>query len=140
MGEGMDEPIRELHLLLKHMKPSIRERDLVYVLLKESDELPDEVHILCKFKEDEGNTLIVRKSVADEMEYDYEGSWTRIILQVHSSLDAVGFIAEIASELARHGISTNIFSAYFHDHILVQSSLADKAIDILRDLTGTKLK
>ena len=36
-------------------------------------------------------------------------------------------------KLAEHGIAANMFAAYFHDHVFVQSDLADRAIGILSE-------
>jgi hypothetical protein len=57
-----------------------------------------------------------------------------ISLTVHSSLDAVGLTAAFSSKLAEHGISANVFAGYYHDHIFVQSELAQSAIEALNEI------
>ncbi|MGC8878761.1 MAG: ACT domain-containing protein [Anaerolineae bacterium] len=39
-------------------------------------------------------------------------------MTVHSSLSAVGSLAETTGTLARAGISVNPVTAYYHDHLL----------------------
>lgn len=60
-----------------------------------------------------------------------------ITLTVHSSLDAVGFVARITSALADAGISVNPIAAYHHDHLLVPSDRAAEAMAILERLSAT---
>ena len=59
----------------------------------------------------------------------------RIILEVHSSLEAVGLTASVASALAEAGISANVVAAYYHDHIFVPKASADRALAVLQALT-----
>ena len=54
-----------------------------------------------------------------------------ITLTVHSSLEAVGLTAAIATELARFGVSANVVAAYFHDHVFVPSAQAEQALAAL---------
>lgn len=56
-----------------------------------------------------------------------------ITLSIHSSLDAVGFIAAVAGKLAQHGISVNPISAYYHDDLFVPSETADRAMKVLAE-------
>jgi len=39
-----------------------------------------------------------------------------ITLNVHSFLESVGFMSEVLTALAAHGISCNVVPAYDHDH------------------------
>jgi hypothetical protein len=63
---------------------------------------------------------------------DPSGEWARISLRVHSSLDAVGLTAEIATRLAELGISANVVAALRHDHIFVPWDRRDEALEALR--------
>ena len=58
-----------------------------------------------------------------------------ISLTVHSSLDAVGFLAAITTKLAQSGISVNPVSAFYHDHLFVPVNRADEAVSLLREFT-----
>ncbi|WP_238326176.1 ACT domain-containing protein [Marinomonas sp. S3726] len=53
-------------------------------------------------------------------------------MTVHSSLDAVGLTAAVATKLAEHDISANVIAAYYHDHIFVQKEKADAALQALK--------
>jgi hypothetical protein len=57
-----------------------------------------------------------------------------ITLMVHSSLEAVGFLAVITERLAAAGISVNAISAYYHDHIFVPVDKAFQAMKILHQI------
>ena len=59
-----------------------------------------------------------------------------ITLNVHSSLDAVGFLAAITTRLATAGMGVNPVSGYFHDHLFVPADRADEAMAILEALAG----
>lgn len=55
-----------------------------------------------------------------------------ITLNVHSALDAVGFLAHVTSALAREEMRVNPGSAFFHDHLFVPDG---REMDALRVLT-----
>ena len=52
-----------------------------------------------------------------------------ITLSVHSSLDAVGFLAAITNKLAAAAISFNPVSAYYHDHLFIPANRAEQAMN-----------
>lgn len=57
-----------------------------------------------------------------------------ITLNVHSSLEAVGLLAAMTSELAWRGIAANAVSAWYHDHLLVPAAGAEKAMAALTEI------
>jgi hypothetical protein len=81
----------------------------------------DPAETLCIFRENEGLTVICSRTYADRHGLPYEGSFRQVTLSVHSSLQAVGFLAVVSSALARVGIPCNVISAFYHDHIFVPS-------------------
>lgn len=87
------------------------------------------------FLEKEGLTLVVPKEKADEHWLKYESVFRCITLNVHSSLDAVGLTSAFSTKLTEHGISANVIAGYFHDHIFVQETLAQKALEAIHELT-----
>lgn len=88
------------------------------------------------FHEDEGLTLILPRETAMELGVDHVFPCRRITLNVHSALEAVGFLAAVATELTRHGISTNPVSGFYHDHIFVPVDQADNAMTALTALSN----
>jgi len=54
---------------------------------------------------------------------------------VHSALDAVGLTAAFSNALSSAGISCNVVAAYYHDHIFVDKKDAERAMEVLLDLT-----
>jgi hypothetical protein len=57
-----------------------------------------------------------------------------ITISVHSSLEAVGLIAAISAKLKDVGVSANVVSGFYHDHIFVPDGKEDVAVQALRDL------
>lgn len=89
------------------------------------------------FEEAEGTTLIMLKSEAESHSLSYEFPCRMITLNIHSSLEAVGFIARIASELAKYDMGVNPVSGFFHDHLFVPDGREHQAMDILQKLASS---
>ena len=125
-------------------------KDLDFLLRKASPVLdPDRYVFVCRsakygdhaewqpvasFAESEGLTLVIRQEIADANALSYEGVFKKITLAVHSSLSAVGLTAKFAQRLAESDISANVFAAFYHDHIFVPLSDADRAMSALATL------
>jgi uncharacterized protein len=127
---------RDLQKLLRSLSATLEPQIYVFVTIGEAD-LPDGIHARMIFHEAEGITLILLKTEADTLGLEYTFPCRMITLDVHSSLDAVGFIARISAELSRQGIGVNPVSAFFHDHLFVPVGREDEAIDILRRIAET---
>lgn len=126
--------IVNLSILLATMKPEIMPGDWVFCSVKGT--LVDYVHLnpLATFIEAEGLTLLLSQTQADQNNIAYSGTFKQITLTVHSSLDAVGLTAAIATQLTEHNISANVVAAYYHDHIFIpvdKAQLALTAINVL---------
>lgn len=87
------------------------------------------------FEEAEGTTLIVLKSEAEAHGLAYEFPCRMITLNIHSSLEAVGFMARIATELAKHDMGVNPVSGFYHDHLFVPDGRATDAMRVLDGMT-----
>ena len=93
------------------------------------------VEPIATFKEHEGLTVVISKQTADAEGMQYDGVFKQITLTVHSSLNAVGLTAAVATKLAEKGLSANVIAAFYHDHIFVQTDVADKALAALNEFT-----
>lgn len=121
-----------LDVLLTSMRPVLREGDYVFCTLPHPA-APDlgALAPVGLFHEEEGLTLILRRERADAAGLAYAGVFRWLTLSVHSSLEAVGFMAAVATRLAAHGIGVNPVAAYFHDHLFVPAPRAPEALALL---------
>lgn len=124
-----------LEALLRGMSARLAEGCLVFATLPDR-RLPPGLAPLMTFEEAEGTTLILRREAAEAAGLAYVFPCRMITLEVHSALDAVGFIARIATELTRHGIGANPVAGYFHDHLFVPEDRADAALAVLHRLAA----
>ncbi|HCE1908433.1 TPA: ACT domain-containing protein [Vibrio parahaemolyticus] len=122
--------------LLRSMSPKRMESEFVFCTV--SGVLTDYVDLnpVATFIESEGLTLVLEKSVAENAGLSFDGIYNQITLTVHSSLEAVGLTAAVASKLASKGISANVIAAYYHDHIFVQSGKAEAAVSALEEFSA----
>ena len=88
-------------------------------------------------REDEGPTVVMKRSDADAdgIPYDFVAAW--ITLTVHSDLAAVGLTAAFSAVLAAEGISCNVLAGFHHDHLLVPSDRRDDALAVLTALSAS---
>ncbi len=125
---------KDLKQLIKTMTPFLHEGEFVFCTLEDINKI-DIKQVTCVFKEAEAYTIVISRPVADEwkLSYQYIAAW--ITLNVHSSLEAVGLTAAFSSALARQRISCNVVAAYYHDHIFVDSKDAQRAMEVLMELS-----
>jgi hypothetical protein len=123
----------DLIKLLKSLRPQRHPGQYVFCSLKSTEGIRLE-DALFHFREAEGTTLVYKKETADrlQLEYSFIAAW--ITLTVHSSLEAVGLTAAVATALAKAGISCNGVAAFFHDHLFVPERDAEKAMEVLARL------
>ncbi len=126
---------KNLDTLLRTMKPVLNDGNFVFCTVKDIAQL-NLNDILLFFKEEEGVTIIVEQTIADNLQLDYSFVASWITLTVHSSLEAVGLTAAFSKALAEEQISCNVVAGYFHDHIFVEKKMADKAIKVLNALSA----
>ena len=62
--------------------------------------------------------------------------YARLTMLVHSSLEAVGMTAAMATALTERGISANVVAAYYHDHIFVPWDRRHDAMEASRALAA----
>ncbi|PZR89693.1 MAG: hypothetical protein DLM67_18605 [Candidatus Nephthysia bennettiae] len=130
----MPEPGEDLASLLARMRPALSEAPCVFVTRPRvtCEELEA---ALGSFREDEGVTLILEEERAARPGLEARPRWARITLTVHSSLSAVGLIANVATALAEAGISCNPMSAWYHDHLFVPWEQRQAALEALQQLS-----
>lgn len=130
----MIEPIKNLDILIHNMEP-IRGSDYAFCQIDEATFHATSVMPLAMFCELEGITVIYPLAEAENLGLPVSWVGTLITLNVNSSLDAVGFLAKITSQLAAANISVNAFSPVSHDHLFVKPGDADRTIEILRKMS-----
>jgi hypothetical protein len=129
----------ELDVLLQHMDPICDSENYVFVSVSEVSFRNNfaKLHLFATIHEPEGITIVITKQQADQKNCIYNGVFNCISLQIHSSLEAVGLTAAVATKLAKLGISTNVIAGYYHDHIFVPEKHTCTALSALHDLTKT---
>lgn len=130
---------QQLDELLRNMQPVLLPDVFVYVTVaRRSSEWQAvesaEVAVIMQFEEQEGTTLVMTQTDASSLKLPFVYPCRIITLNIHSALEAVGFLARITTHLAAHGLSVNPVSAYYHDHLLVPEDRANEAVDLLAEL------
>jgi hypothetical protein len=126
--------VRELTHLLKDAAPRLTEGEYVFVCVPD---WPAALRLspVGVFTEGEGITAICRREQAEAAGLDFDGVYRQLTLTVHSSLQAVGFLAAISGALAERGIPCNAVSAFYHDHIFVPAADAGRALGAIAELS-----
>ena len=124
----------DLDVLSQSLSAELVEGTFVFATM--SDPVPDGLNPRMMFQEAEGTTLILLKSEAEAHAIPYEFPCRMITLNVHSALEAVGFIARIATELAKHGMGVNPVAGFYHDHLFVPEGREEDAMDVLAGIAA----
>jgi hypothetical protein len=126
-----------LAILLQNMKPEMHDGVFVFCSVPLDREIPATLQPVHIFREREGTTLVVRREEAESVGLPCQFASRLITLSVHSSLEAVGFLAAITGRLAEAGISVNAVSAYYHDHLFVPERRAEEALHLLQEMSNS---
>jgi hypothetical protein len=124
-----------LDILLKSLKPVLMEGEFVFCSLPPTSLKQLQLTPICQFREQEGITVIIPRQQADHSSLQYNCIYRQITLSVSSSLAAVGFLAVIASKLAQAGISVNVISGYYHDHLFIPRDKVSETMIILQEIS-----
>jgi len=127
---------RNLDVLIGSLSAVLADGLYVFVTLP-GKSIPGGLEPRMIFQEAEGTTLILLKSEAEALGMEYECPCRMITLNVHSSLEAVGFMARISTELAGHDMGVNPVSGFFHDHLFVPDGREQEAMMLLGKLAET---
>ncbi|MEM8756100.1 MAG: ACT domain-containing protein, partial [Pseudomonadota bacterium] len=119
--------------LLASMAPELGDETWVFATVPPGASAPD---ALMRYEEAEGTTLILTRAAAEAAGLAHVFPCRRITLNVHSALDAVGFLAAIVPALAAAGMGVNPVAGFHHDHLFVPEERAADAMAILRGLSA----
>jgi uncharacterized protein len=122
-----------LDKLLKTMKPKHNAGEFVFCSLTDVNKI-NFTDIVLLFREKEGFTVILRRRMADNLNLNYSFITAWITLPVHSPLQGAGFIADFSKAFSNSNIRFNMVSAFYHDHVFVDSKDVHKAMGILNRL------
>ena len=121
--------------LLASMEPVLQDGVFVFAAIVDEN-ISSNLNPVMSFREAEGTTLIIRQDAAEDAGIPYEFPCRMITLNIHSSLDAVGFLAVITARLATLGIGVNPVSAFYHDHLFIPHESVDDVMEQLRGLAA----
>ncbi|MEM1232594.1 MAG: ACT domain-containing protein [Pseudomonadota bacterium] len=124
-----------LDALIRSMSATLIDGLYVFVTV-EPGKMPSGLAPRMVFEEAEGTSLIVLKADAEKHGLAYEFPCRMITLNIHSSLEAVGFMARISTELAKHNMGVNPVSGFFHDHLFVPDGREDDALAALQEMSA----
>lgn len=125
---------KNLSRLIAGMRPKLQDGVFVFTTLSPDAPPPAGIAPLMVFREAEGTTLILTEDQAQRAGVAATFRSRMITLEIHSSLEAVGFMAAIATRLAEAGMGVNPVSAFYHDHLFVPAERADEAVAILEEM------
>ena len=123
-----------LDQLIASMEPVVAPETYVFCTVTDLEALAT-VRPRMLFEEEEGLTLIVEKDQAVAAGLAFEFECRMITLNIHSSLEAVGFLAAITPELAALGMGVNPVSAFYHDHLFVPADRVIEAVHSLKSMS-----
>ncbi|TPM27921.1 ACT domain-containing protein [Mesorhizobium sp. B2-3-4] len=124
----------DLKTLLASMTPDLLDGVYVFATLGSGVPQPEGLEPVMTFREREGVTLIVAEQAASAAGLTASFRCRMITLNIHSSLEAVGFLAAITTRLAAAGMGVNPVSAFYHDHLFVPVDRAEEAMGLLMEL------
>jgi hypothetical protein len=129
---------RNLQALLSSLTTTVHPDTFVFITMPDEvtsiGALPPSMDARMAFQEAEGLTIVATRASADAHGLRYSFPSRMITLNVHSSLEAVGFIARVATKLAERGIGANPVSAFFHDHLFVADGREGEVVAALKEL------
>ena len=129
----------DINVLIGSMRPVLHEKQFVFATVPVGFDSSD-LNPMMVFQEQEGTTLIITEEVASSARLNAEFPCKMITLNIHSSLEAVGFLAKITGHLAALNMGVNPVSGFYHDHLFVPADRADDALVALKELSAAVLK
>lgn len=141
----------DLQTLLSSMKPSLAPETYAFSTIPATSTTTSNLLPLLMslpslqmlFREEEGWSIILPKHVAEEVGLETSFPCKKITLGVHSALEAVGFLAAVATRLTDVGVGCNPVSGFYHDHVFVPEGREGEVMEALRGMSeeaGSGLK
>lgn len=141
MSDSGTRPVKGTRKMVASMTPVMQNGTFVFCSMFHNDDAMAVMQFARgAFAEDEGMSLILKKTDADRLGLSYERELNQITLMVFSSHTSVGLTATVTGELARRKIPAFVVSATQHDHLFVPTARAKQAMDLLRDLQSRAQK
>lgn len=126
---------KSLATLLSTLTTTLHPTTYVFTTFKNNDaNTPPLSEAQLFFRESEGITVITSLDYATRHGLEYFFPSKMITLNVTSSLEAVGFMAVIASRLATKDMGVNPVSGFYHDHLFVPLGKEEEALSLLAEL------
>ncbi|KAB7613422.1 ribonuclease H family protein [Amylibacter sp. SFDW26] len=126
----------DLDTLIGSMEPVLYPEHYVFATTTDT-EIVTRAKAKMVFEEAEGTTLIVLKEEAERLGLEGEFLCQMITLNIHSSLEAVGFMARIATHLSKLDMGVNPVAGFYHDHLFIQVEKVPAAMGGLRELIAS---
>ncbi|KAG4419083.1 hypothetical protein IFR04_007775 [Cadophora malorum] len=101
-----------LSALLSTLKTALSPETFVFLTVPNGQSPPPSLFIQMLFRETEGLTIITTKESAEAHKLEYIFPSKMITLDIHSSLEAVGFMAAVSAKLTESGIGVNPVSGF----------------------------
>lgn len=128
---------RDLACLLATLKVTTNTETFVFLTFPSSEAPPATLFQQMCFREKEGLTVITTLASATEHDIKEITFPCRMITcEVHSSLEAVGFMAKMTNCLTDRGIGANCVAGFFHDHLFVEEGRAEQAVVALEEMVN----
>lgn len=127
--------IKNINEIIKKLNPKLNKGEYVFCSVNNLKKFNFK-KIIGTFKEKKGLSIIIEKEEAVNLSLSYSFIAAWITLKVNSSLESVGLTAAFSNALSNNGISCNVISGYYHDHIFVNINDKDKAMNILKNLSA----
>lgn len=124
----------DLGRLIATMRPALDPETYVFAAVPEYRPEHEKLQPIMVFREAEAVTLVLTETAARAAGLEASFRCRRIVLTVHSSLEAVGFLAAVTTRLAEAGMGVNPVSAFYHDHLFVPADRADEAMRVLEEM------
>jgi len=116
------------------MSPVLHDETFGFITVDANTAL-SEIGAVMQFTELEGLTLIAPLERAKAAGLTCEFPCRMITLNIHSSLEAVGFLAVITTHLATLDMGVNPVSGFYHDHLFIPADRAADAMTALAELS-----